>query len=134
MLQEGRAGRGLEKSRPALAAAHHALLKPYGDHECGWGHLLNKSKDHCRRDAERKHSSSAPSSRVAHDFRDAEATAEAVQRSWPSDVSLRLRWCAPTQASMPMRQGGRLASRASTWPRDHFWRSTIAPRRSRPTI
>ena len=26
----------------------------------------------------------------------------------------------PTQASMPMRHGGRLASRASTCPRDHF--------------
>src|SRR6266478_1585319 len=25
------------------------------------------------------------------------------------------------------------ASRASTWPRVHFWRTTIAPRRSRPT-
>jgi hypothetical protein len=24
-------------------------------------------------------------------------------------------------------------SRVSTWPRDHFWRSTIAPRRSWPT-
>src|SRR5262245_3512177 len=33
---------------------------------------------------------------------------------------------------MPIRHGGRLASRASTWPRDHFWRSTIAPRRWRP--
>src|SRR5215831_21239817 len=31
---------------------------------------------------------------------------------------------------MPIRHGGRLASRASTWPRDHFCRSTIAPRRS----
>src|ERR1700675_3294356 len=29
---------------------------------------------------------------------------------------------------MPMRQGGILASRASTWPRDHFCRSTMAPR------
>src|SRR5262245_29891468 len=37
------------------------------------------------------------------------------------------------QASMPTRHGGRLASRASTWPRDHFCRSTIAPRRSCPT-
>src|SRR5262250_2447768 len=34
---------------------------------------------------------------------------------------------------MPMRHGGRLASRASTWPRDHFYRSTILPRRSWPT-
>src|SRR5437764_14556453 len=33
-----------------------------------------------------------------------------------------------------MRHGGRLASRASTWPRDHFWRSTRAPRRSWPTM
>jgi hypothetical protein len=33
--------------------------------------------------------------------------------SWPSDVSLRLRWCAPTQASMPIRHGGRLESRTS---------------------
>ena len=35
---------------------------------------------------------------------------------------------------MPTRHGGMLASRASTWPRDHFWRSTIAPRLSRPTM
>src|SRR5205814_8856548 len=35
---------------------------------------------------------------------------------------------------MPIRHGGRLASRASTWPRDHFWRSTSAPRRSWPTM
>src|SRR5207248_9135764 len=35
---------------------------------------------------------------------------------------------------MPIRHGGRLASRASTWPRDHFWRSTRAPRRSWPTM
>src|SRR4029077_20748672 len=34
---------------------------------------------------------------------------------------------------MPIRQGGRLASRASTWPRDHFCRNTKAPRRSWPT-
>src|SRR5260370_10902971 len=34
---------------------------------------------------------------------------------------------------MPIRHGGMLASRASIWPRDHFCRSTIAPRRSRPT-
>src|SRR5512132_24693 len=34
---------------------------------------------------------------------------------------------------MPTRQGGVLANRASTCPRDHFCRSTIAPRRSRPT-
>src|SRR6266851_1717839 len=34
---------------------------------------------------------------------------------------------------MPIRQGGRLASRASTWPRDHFCRSTMAPRASWPT-
>src|SRR5713101_5727498 len=34
---------------------------------------------------------------------------------------------------MPIRHGGIAASRASTWPRDHFCRSTIAPRRSRPT-
>src|SRR5262245_40888693 len=33
---------------------------------------------------------------------------------------------------MPIRHGGRLASRASTWPRDHFCRSTRAPRRSWP--
>src|SRR6478609_4463674 len=31
---------------------------------------------------------------------------------------------------MPIRQGGVLASRASTWPRDHFCRSTMAPRLS----
>jgi serine/threonine protein kinase len=37
------------------------------------------------------------------------------------------------QASMPIRQGGILASRASTWPRDHFCRSAMAPRASWPT-
>src|SRR6516225_7972041 len=35
---------------------------------------------------------------------------------------------------MPIRQGGRLAKRASTWLRDHFCRNTIAPRRSRPIM
>jgi hypothetical protein len=39
-----------------------------------------------------------------------------------------LRWWAPTQASMPMRQGGRLASLASSWRRESFWRKTMAPR------
>src|SRR5215468_11806998 len=34
---------------------------------------------------------------------------------------------------MPIRHGGMLPSRASTWPRDHFCRNTMAPRRSRPT-
>src|SRR5262249_57273318 len=34
---------------------------------------------------------------------------------------------------MPIRHGGIAASRASIWPRDHFCRSTIAPRRSWPT-
>src|SRR5215468_5867617 len=34
---------------------------------------------------------------------------------------------------MPIRHGAMLASRASIWPRDHFCRNTIAPRRSRPT-
>src|SRR5262245_48462311 len=34
---------------------------------------------------------------------------------------------------MPIRHGGMLAIRTSIWPRDHFCRSTIAPRRSRPT-
>src|ERR1043165_531847 len=34
---------------------------------------------------------------------------------------------------MPIRHGGMLANRASTWPRDHLCRSTIAPRSSRPT-
>ena len=38
-------------------------------------------------------------------------------------------WC----SSMPIRQGGRLASRVSTCPRDHFCRNTIAPRLSCPT-
>jgi hypothetical protein len=33
---------------------------------------------------------------------------------------------------MPIRHGGKLASRASTSPRDHFCRSTIVPCRSRP--
>jgi NAD(P)-dependent dehydrogenase (short-subunit alcohol dehydrogenase family) len=40
----------------------------------------------------------------------------------------------PTQASMPIRHGGILAKRASTRPRDHFCRSTIAPRSSWPTM
>ena len=43
-------------------------------------------------------------------------------------LSLRLRWCAPTQASMPIKQGGMLANRISTWLRDHLCRSTTAPR------
>src|SRR6266566_7135955 len=34
---------------------------------------------------------------------------------------------------MPIRHVGRLASLASIWPRDHFCRSTIAPRSSWPT-
>src|SRR5215475_9665046 len=34
---------------------------------------------------------------------------------------------------MPIRHGGILASLPSTCPRDHFCRSTIAPRPSRPT-
>src|SRR5215813_10348950 len=34
---------------------------------------------------------------------------------------------------MPIRHGGIFASRAPTCPRDHFCRSTIAPRPSRPT-
>jgi hypothetical protein len=34
---------------------------------------------------------------------------------------------------MPIRQGGILANRFSTWPRDHFCRSTMAPRASWPT-
>src|SRR5665647_2789254 len=34
---------------------------------------------------------------------------------------------------MPTRQGGKLAKRASIWPRDHFCRSTMAPRSSWPT-
>jgi hypothetical protein len=38
-----------------------------------------------------------------------------------------------TQASMPMRQGGRLARRLSTWPRDHFCPRTMAPLPSWPT-
>src|SRR5450759_5086079 len=53
--------------------------------------------------------------------------------SWPSFWSPRLRWCAPTQASMPIRHGGIFENRASTWPRDHFCRSTMAPCSSRPT-
>src|SRR5215475_9824600 len=35
---------------------------------------------------------------------------------------------------MPIRHGGRLASRASTLPRDHFCRSTMAPRQFWPTM
>src|ERR1017187_246272 len=53
--------------------------------------------------------------------------------SWPSFWSPRLRWCAPTQASMPIRHGGIFENRASTSPRDHFCRSTMAPSSSRPT-
>jgi hypothetical protein len=34
---------------------------------------------------------------------------------------------------MPTRQAGILAKRASTWLRDHFWRSTMLPRPSKPT-
>src|ERR1035437_529128 len=34
---------------------------------------------------------------------------------------------------MPIRHAGIFANRASTWPRDHFCRSTMAPRPSRPT-
>src|SRR4029077_12270899 len=34
---------------------------------------------------------------------------------------------------MPTRHGGMLAKRVSTWLRDHFCRSTIAPRSSWPT-
>ena len=45
-------------------------------------------------------------------------------------LSLRLGWCAPTQASMPIRRGGKLSSRVSTCPRDYFCRSAIAPRYS----
>jgi manganese oxidase len=32
----------------------------------------------------------------------------------------RLKWWAPAQASMPIRQGGMFTSRAATWPRDSF--------------
>ena len=39
-----------------------------------------------------------------------------------------------TNARLHDRHGGILASRASTWPRDHFCRRTIAPRLSRPTM
>ena len=53
---------------------------------------------------------------------------------WPNPCSLRLRWCAPTSASIPMRQGRMLANRASAWLRDHFCRSTMAPRSSWPTM
>jgi hypothetical protein len=35
---------------------------------------------------------------------------------------------------MPIRQGLILASRASTWPRDHFCRTTMAPRSSWPAM
>src|ERR687897_3167150 len=33
---------------------------------------------------------------------------------------------------MPIGQEGRLARRCSTWPRESFWRRTMAPRASRP--
>jgi hypothetical protein len=46
---------------------------------------------------------------------------------WPSQREL------SQQASIPIRQGGMLANRASAWPRVHFCRSAIAPRLSRPT-
>ncbi len=39
----------------------------------------------------------------------------------------------PVCSHIPIRHGGMVASRASTWPRDHFCRSTIALCRSRPT-
>jgi hypothetical protein len=58
------------------------------------------------------------------------------RRHQPSVVAKRLKLATEmmgADAAIPIRQGGRLASRASTWPRDHFCRSTIAPRLSRPT-
>jgi hypothetical protein len=48
--------------------------------------------------------------------------------SWPSASNWRLRWWAPTQASMPIRHGGILVRRASIWPRESYWRRTMAPR------
>jgi hypothetical protein len=39
-----------------------------------------------------------------------------------------------TQASIPIRHGGRLASRVSSCPRDHFCRSMIALARDLRTI
>jgi hypothetical protein len=59
------------------------------------------------------------------------------RRHRPGIVTKRLQFVTdmmrPTQASIPIKQGDRLASRASTWPRDHFCRSTIAPCLSWPT-
>ncbi len=43
--------------------------------------------------------------------------AHILRRHQPSIMT---KWWAPTQASIPIRHGGILASRASTWPRDHF--------------
>src|SRR5262245_36364137 len=40
-------------------------------------------------------------------------------------------WSDARQASMPIRHGGMFAIRASTWPRDHFCRSTIVGRTRR---
>jgi len=64
----------------------------------------------------------------------------------PAQNSNRARHCEPlrgatsqltyrcsSRRSLPMRQGGAFASRASIWRRESFWRRTIAPFRSRPT-
>src|SRR5450631_2512148 len=62
--------------------------------------------------------------------------ADIFGRHQPGIVTKRCEFAAqvmPTLASIPIRQGGILASRASTWPRDHFCRSTMAPRASWPT-
>src|SRR4051812_11273887 len=52
--------------------------------------------------------------------------------SWPRAASRRPTWCAPAQASRPIRQGGRLARRSSSWPRASFWRQRILPCLSMP--
>src|SRR6202040_2101826 len=58
-------------------------------------------------------------------------------RHQPGIVTKRCEFAAQVMCAdagfMPIRQGGILASRASTWPRDHFCRSTMAPRASWPT-
>lgn len=57
-----------------------------------------------------------------------------LERVMAKAIGLRLRCCAPTPASIPIRHGGIFANRASTWPRDHFCRRMIAPRSSRPKM
>src|SRR6516165_6663388 len=63
--------------------------------------------------------------------------AHVFRRHQPSIVAKRLKLATEmmrADASLHAnRQGCKLASRASTWPRDHFCRNTMLPRRSWPT-